>query len=139
MRKMSILSFFTQHQTLPYRPGSPGLSIKGKGDSMDYYDREHISAAINYFWGKDTASPHSVNERSAEVMYKAISEAQACSASMDLVPRPSGRKPGISYIVKQIASIGKNIASGNTSTYHSCKAQVSALYKSEITMALKGI
>lgn len=106
---------------------------------MDYYDREYISAVINYFWGDGTASPQSVNERSAEVVYTAISEAQSCSASMDLVPRPSGGKPGISYIVKQIARIGKNIISGNTSVYHVCKVKISASYKSEITMALKGI
>ncbi|MCL1479268.1 MAG: hypothetical protein MH219_17965 [Marinobacter sp.] len=74
---------------------------------------------------------------SAEVVYTAISEAQACSASMDLVPRPSGGKPGISYIVKQIASIGKNIISGSTSIYYVCKVKISASYKSEITMALK--
>lgn len=106
---------------------------------MDYYDREYISAVINYFWGDGTASPQSVNERSAEVIYTAISEAQSCSASMDLVPRPSGGKPGISYIVKQIAKIGKNIIAGNTSVYHVCRVKISANYKSEITMALKGI
>ncbi|RLK50660.1 hypothetical protein DFR31_0566 [Alkalispirillum mobile] len=106
---------------------------------MDCYDREHISAAINYFWGDGTASPQSVNERSAEVVYTAISEAQSCSASMDLVPRPSGGKPGISYIVKQVAKIGKNIVSGDASVYHVCKVQISTSYKSEITMALKGI
>lgn len=106
---------------------------------MDYYDREYISAVINYFWGNGTASPQSVNERSAEVVYTAISEAQSCSASMDLVPRPSGGKPGISYIVKQIGKIGKNIISGNTSVYQVCKAKISASYRSEIIMALKGI
>ena len=106
---------------------------------MDYYDREYISAVINYFWGNGTASPQSVNERSAEVVYTAISEAQSCSASMDLVPGPSGGKPRLSYIVKQIVSIGKNIISGNTSVYHVCKVKISASYKSEITMALKGI
>lgn len=106
---------------------------------MDYYDREYISAAINYFWGDGTASPQTVNERAAEVVYKAISEAQACSASMDLVPRPSGVKPGMSYIAKQIANIGKNIVAGNTSIYHVCKVRISVSYKTEITMALQGI
>jgi hypothetical protein len=94
---------------------------------------------LSTIFGGGTASPQSVNERSAEVVYTAISEAQACSASMDLVPRPSGGKPGISYIVKQIASIGKNIISGSTSIYYVCKVKISASYKSEITMALKGI
>ena len=58
---------------------------------------------------------------------------------MDLVPRPSGGKPGISYIVKQVAGIGKNIASGNSQTYYICKLQVSQNFRSEIHMALKGI
>jgi len=106
---------------------------------MDYGEREHISAAINYFWGDGTSSPHSVNEAAAEVVYEAITEAQSCSASMDIVPRPSGGKPGISYIVKQVASIGKSIVAGNTSIYQVCKVKISASYRSEITMALQGI
>ena len=65
---------------------------------MDHSDREYVSAAINFFWGDGTASPESVNERSAEVVYTAVTESQSCSASMDLVPRPSGGKPGIYYI-----------------------------------------
>ncbi|TBW58108.1 hypothetical protein EZI54_04430 [Marinobacter halodurans] len=106
---------------------------------MDIYDREYISSLINYFWGEGTASPHSVNNRVAQVAYKALEEAQSCSASMDLVPRPSGVRPGISYIVKQLAKIGKRISSGDTSIYYVCKVQIIATYKAKIVMALKGI
>lgn len=106
---------------------------------MDIYDREYISSLINYFWGEGTASSHTVNERAAQVAYKALEEAQSCSASMDLVPRPSGVKPGISYVVKQLAKIGKRISSGDTSIYYVCKVQVVATYKIEIVMALKGV
>lgn len=106
---------------------------------MDHSDREYVSAPINFFWGDGTASPESVNERSAEVVYTAVTESQSCSASMDLVPRPSGGKPGISYIVKQVAGIGKNIASGNSQTHYICKLLVSQNFRSEIHMALKGI
>lgn len=106
---------------------------------MDHSDREYVSAAINFFWGDGTASPESVNERSAEVVHIAVSESQSCSAYMDLVPRPSGGKPGITYIVKQVAGIGKNIASGISAIYHTCKLRVSQNFRSEIHMALKGI
>ncbi|QGZ30304.1 hypothetical protein [Stutzerimonas stutzeri] len=106
---------------------------------MDYHDREYVSAAINYFWGSGTASPDSVNERAAEVVYGAIVEAQACSASMDIVPRPIGGKPGLSYIVKQIARIGKGVVSGDTAFYHVCKVSIGARYKFEVVMALNGI
>jgi hypothetical protein len=41
--------------------------------------------------------------------------------------------------VKQVAGIGKNIASGNSQTYYICKLQVSQNFRSEIHMALKGI
>ncbi|MCL7945453.1 hypothetical protein [Marinobacter sp. ATCH36] len=34
---------------------------------MVHSDREYFSAAINFFWGDGTASPESVNERSAEM------------------------------------------------------------------------
>ncbi len=30
---------------------------------MDIYEREHVSAVVNYFWGKGTATPQNINER----------------------------------------------------------------------------
>lgn len=62
---------------------------------MDIYDREYLAAVINYFWGQGTATPQSVNEAAALIAYEALSEANVCSESMDLVPRPTYGAAGI--------------------------------------------
>lgn len=106
---------------------------------MNSEEREYISVVINYFWGDGLAASHSVNEEAAKVVYFALQETQACSASMDMVPDPAKGKPGFKYITKQLASIGKDIAVGDTSLYESCRARVASLYKSKVKLALMGI
>jgi hypothetical protein len=106
---------------------------------MNSNDREHVSVVINYFWGEGTAQPHSVNENVAAVVYEALEEAQACSASMDLVPRPTYGLPGISYVVKEVAKIGVRIASGDTKIYEACRKQVANRFRIKMDMALQGL
>ena len=104
---------------------------------MDSNDREHVSVVINYFWGEGTAQSHSVNENAAAVVYEALEEAQACSASMDLVPRPTYGLPSISYVVKEVAKIGIRIASDDTKIYEACRKQVANRFRIKIDMALQ--
>lgn len=106
---------------------------------MNLDEREYIATVINYFWGTGTATPATVNEEAAKVVYDALGEARSCSASMDLVPRLSSGKAGISYIVKQIAKIGKRIAEGDAGLYEVCRVQVARNYKSAIQFALMGL
>jgi len=106
---------------------------------MDIYEREHISVVVNFFWGKGTATPQTVNEGVAMVAYEALEEARVCSDSMDLVPRPTYGAVGIKWIIKQLAKIGKRILSGDTRIYDTCKGQVAARYRSKILMALMGV
>tara|TARA_B100001971_G_C17964065_1_gene418927 strand:+ start:132 stop:479 length:348 start_codon:yes stop_codon:yes gene_type:complete len=108
---------------------------KEKGMQSD--DREYVAAVINFFW-QGLAQPHSVNENSAKVMYEALTEAQSCTASIDLVPRPT-YTPSINYIIKEISKIGKRIISGDTSLYNMCRDQVAANYKTHIRAALWGL
>lgn len=105
---------------------------------MDVYEREYVAAVINYFWGPDITSPHTVNERAATIAYKILDEAKICSDSMDLVPRPMS-VPGSKYAIKQLVKIGKRILSGDESIYKACKYKVGVNFKSEIKMALWGI
>lgn len=104
---------------------------------MQSDDREYVAAVINFFW-PGLAKPHSVNENSAKVMYEALTEAQSCTASIDLVPRPT-YTPSIDYIIKEIVKIGQRIISGDTSLYNTCRDQVSANYKTYIRAALWGL
>lgn len=106
---------------------------------MNSEEREYIAVVINYFWGDGLAASHSVNDEAAKIVYFVLQEAQSCSASMDMVPSPATGKPGLKYIFKQLAKIGKNIAVGDTSVYESCRARVASLYKSKVKLALMGM
>lgn len=106
---------------------------------MESDQREHISTVINFFWGEGTTSPESVNENMATVAYEALEEAQRCSASMDLVPRPISGRPGGKYIIKQVAKIGKRIASGDTEIYEICRQRVEVNFRNQMEMATQGL
>lgn len=106
---------------------------------MDVYDKEYIAAVVNYFWGKGTTTALSVNDKVVLVAFEALEEANVCSDSIDLVPRPAYGALNIKYAIKQLAKIGKRISSGDTSIYNSCKGIVGARYKSKVIMALMGI
>jgi hypothetical protein len=105
---------------------------------MDRDEREYVAAVVNYFW-PGLGKPHTVNEKAAEVIYEGLREVQSCSASMDLVPGATYGRPGISYIVKEIAMIGKRILSGDTAAYNSCRDKFALNYKYEIHAALNGL
>lgn len=106
---------------------------------MESDQREHISAVINYFWGDGTTSPESVNQGMATIAYEALEEAQSCSAAMDLVPRPVSGRPGGKYIIKQVAKIGKQIASGDTQIYETCRNRVAINFRTQMEMAKQGL
>lgn len=106
---------------------------------MDYSEREYISKVINYFWGNNTSTPNNINDKATIVTYKALEQANICSKSMDLVPRPKYGVIDIKYAIKQLVNIGKRIAQGDTAIYNTCRSMVSARYKFEIKMALQGI
>lgn len=105
---------------------------------MNHEQREHIAAAINFFWPNLT-QPHAVNESAARVLYEALSEAQSCTAWVDVVPGNTITPPGISYIVKTIATIGYKIMSGDTGIYNMCRDTVAIKSQHKMVFALNGI
>ena len=106
---------------------------------MESDQREHVSTVINYFWGEGTTSPDSVNEGMAAIAYEALDEAQSCSAAMDLLPRPVSGRPGGKYIIKQVAKIGKRIASGDTQIYETCRQRVAVNFRNKMELAKQGL
>lgn len=104
---------------------------------MNHEEREYVAAVVNCFWN-GTAKPHTVNENAAKVIYEALTEVQSCTASIDLVPRPT-YTPSISYIVKEVAKIGKPMVSGDTSAYKMCRDRVAVNYRSFMEEALMGL
>jgi hypothetical protein len=108
-------------------------------ETMNSDQREHISAVINFFWGEGTTSPESVNQGMTIIAYEALEAAQSCSAAMDLVPRPVSGRPGSTYIIKQVAKIGKRIVSGDTQIYETCRQRVAINFRNQMEMAKQGL
>jgi len=106
---------------------------------MNSTDRENIAQVVNFFWDKIRVEPHSINDKVVSVVHNALSEAQNCSASIDLVPRPTYGNAGAAYKVMQLAAIGKRIASGDREVYTPCKNQMALGHRSAIEMALMGL
>ena len=106
---------------------------------MESEQREHISTVINYFWGEGTTSPESVNQGMAAVAYEALQEAQSCYSALDFVTRQAYRRPGMGYLGKQMAKVGKRIASGDTQVYESCRQRVAINYRTQMEMAKQGL
>lgn len=106
---------------------------------MESDQREHISTVINYFLGEGTTSPESVNQGMAAIAYEALEEAQSCSAAMDFVPRPISGRPGGKYVIKQVAKIGKRIASGDTQIYETCRQRVAVNFRNKMELAKQGL
>ncbi|GGX52742.1 hypothetical protein GCM10007392_20190 [Saccharospirillum salsuginis] len=103
-------------------------------------DREHAAKVVNFFWGRGTATPETVNESVIRVAVDALDQANVCSDSMDLVPRPAGIvRPDPKWAMKQIRKVAQRINEGNTSVYHICKVRIESVYKTEIRMALEGL
>lgn len=106
---------------------------------MDTHEKEYLAVVVNFFWGTGTATQASVNESVAKVVYKVLEETNACSKTMDAVPRPAYGALDIKYVVLQAVFAGKRIARGDGAVYQSCKGRAALNYKSELTMALMGI
>lgn len=79
-----------------------------------------------------------INERVAEVAWEMMQQAKTCSNGMDFVPRPTGFKPGLAYIVIQLTQIALRLRTGN-GIYISCKSAVAYKWSHELQLAGMGM
>lgn len=128
-----------KHPPLYLRFRCPGRARFTKNETMESDQRQYLSEVINYFWGEGTTSPESVNQGMAAIAYEALEEAQSCSAAMVFVPRPVSGRPGAKYILKQVAKVGKQIASGDTQMYETCRQRVAVNFRIQMEMAKQGL
>lgn len=82
---------------------------------------------------------HQINEKVANITYKALEQSRACSNSMDLVPRPGYSRPDIKAVLKELANISRRITNDNAEIYVICKNAIKIKYKTAISMALMGV
>ena len=60
------------------------------------------------------STPLSVNDSTAMIAIEALSAANACSKSMDLVPRPAYGALNLKWTIDELVDIGERIASGKS-------------------------
>tara|TARA_R110001599_G_scaffold91145_2_gene239257 strand:- start:311 stop:664 length:354 start_codon:yes stop_codon:yes gene_type:complete len=77
----------------------PRTSLEQKALDDGSKEREHVSTAVNYFWGEGSTSSEFVNQGSVAIAYEAPYGAQACSAAIVFVPRLASGRAGTGHVV----------------------------------------
>jgi len=68
--------------------------------ALSYDDQLKCVIIWKFFSEKDTR-PEQWNEKAADQLAAMVVEANNCSTSMDLVPRPAGSRPGWFWLLNQ--------------------------------------
>jgi len=110
---------------------------------MNESERKYASIVINYLFAEKLpplTTPEAVTERAVIIAFEALERANACSRTMDLVPRPYiGPMNNLSYPLKEIVKIGMRIESGDERIYLLCRRILSiSHYRVDIIGALSG-
>ncbi|REL26256.1 hypothetical protein DXX93_06430 [Thalassotalea euphylliae] len=103
---------------------------------------DHIAVknAINAFYsgaGLNLTFKGSVNEKVAQVFGEMIIATQQCSDALNWVPRPTGGKATISWIVKHFTK--SSLRQISTKQSLTCAKEVVRNYKTKIQLAAMGI
>ncbi|MEJ2455448.1 MAG: hypothetical protein P8103_15005 [Candidatus Thiodiazotropha sp.] len=106
---------------------------------MNKKEKEYVASVINNFSNSNMVTPDKVNDHVVAAAYEALHAASTCSAAMDIMPRPTYSRPGVSYIVKELVGIGKRIKERGEGIYHICRVVISADYRTKIRLALGGL
>ncbi len=103
---------------------------------MELTDQEKRDARIiiEGFFGAHVADQITINKVVLEVLGEMLASNERCSRLMDLVPRPSGFRPGLSYIRRQLRDLARRVAS-NDSSYLACQNIVAASYRTKLARA----
>jgi len=68
-------------------------------------EKRDLTTILEFFYGNH-ATRFKANEKTAQVIWKMLQEAQRCSDAIRFVPLPTATPPGLSYILKNIAQTG---------------------------------
>lgn len=96
-----------------------------------------IRQIIDFFFGYSVASRITINDKVVSLVWDMLQEAQNCSKTMDLVPRPPKKVPDIHYIINELVKIALRVRN-NDQIYLSCKNAVAYSYRSALEMASSG-
>ncbi|MFQ6032449.1 MAG: hypothetical protein ACE5K2_05955 [Candidatus Zixiibacteriota bacterium] len=66
---------------------------------LDADDKKMVTEILTFFYPDNL--PRSVNDKLADLAARMLYAALKKSKALDLVPRPPGSKPGISWLIKQ--------------------------------------
>ncbi|MDH2433361.1 hypothetical protein QCD60_12345 [Pokkaliibacter sp. MBI-7] len=102
-------------------------------------DEKHARAVLSAFYGDSFNSRGRVNERVIELLAEIIEEASQCTKQIDLVPKPVGpvgAKPGISWALKQVAKLGKQLVrTPSLKISLICKKHIALVYRTDMELA----
>lgn len=104
---------------------------------MSDYNAEYIAEICNFLFD-DNISASDVTPQVADVAAKAFHEAIKASKALDLVPRPSGFRPGVFWLMRQaVMSFWRQ--QGRRRIYTMAKNTVKLRWRTPYEMAKSGI
>lgn len=103
---------------------------------MTIVDKKKCAETFEMLTGEKT-NPEEWNQTAANLLAEMVAKITECSDAMDFVPRPSGFKPGWSYIVKNVyGNLKRQFFSGDTRKYYEICLTAAGPLKRQVKIAL---
>lgn len=100
-------------------------------------NRDYIADVCNFIFD-DNVTPQQVNNRMAQVAARAYHEALRASKALDLVPLPSGFRPGVVWLVSNaVRAFWRN--QGRRRIYTMAKNTAKLRFRTSYEMAKMGL
>ncbi len=90
------------------------------------------------FFGVHVADRVNIDDRVVKLIGEMLASNDECSRLMDMVPRPAGVKPGLAYVIGQLANIARRVTSGD-GDYMICRYEIARQYKTRLLEASMGL
>lgn len=85
------------------------------------------------------SSPDQWNDNAANLLAEMVAKINHCSVSMHLVPRPTGSRPGLFWLLTEAyGALKRYLTTDNSRIYIACRSAAVVSYKTKITEALQG-
>ncbi len=99
-------------------------------------EKRDLTTILEFFYGNH-ATRFKANEKTAQVIWKMLQEAQRCSDAIRFVPLPTATPPGLSYILKNIAKLATRVRTQQLSK--NCASGVAFRWTTQLDMAAYGM
>ena len=105
--------------------------------SSQYGSDDDLKTILRFFW---PAYPvYTLNQELRRVACTGVSEFIKCSKLMDMVPRPPGGAPGLTYLMKQAIGIIIRMLKAKQNLYETCRKGVAYRWRIDFDAARMGV